>query len=97
MKYLKITGIIFIIALLLEIFASVNLKVSYKYEVDLMETHVKVSEMPNTSKAKEYARIEKVKERIKRQQKTVNILFWIFLIGLIIILLLILYISNNKK
>lgn len=40
MRTLKMLAIICFIGLLLQIYAHINLTVSYKYEVDLMQTHV---------------------------------------------------------
>ena len=87
MKYLKITAIVFAVGLLLQVYAHINLMVSYKYEVDLMETHVKVSEkMTDKEKAEEYDRIKERKTEIEQQQKQTKILFWVFLIGLVVVL-----------
>lgn len=101
MKYLKITSIIFTIGLLLQVYADFNLKVSYKYEVDLMETNIKTDN--KTSVEEKSRRLREMNERaleIARQQKRTKILLWIFSLLLIINLIILLYIRygvNNKK
>mgnify|MGYP000865434424 CR=1 FL=1 len=95
MKYLKIYAIVFGVGFLLQIYAYINLKVSYKYEVDLMETHIKVSkELPELEKINQYAIIEEKKKEILNMEKQTLFLFWFFLIGLLITLALIL---NRKR
>lgn len=87
MKYLKITAIVFGIGLLLQVFGYINLMVSSKYEVDLMETNINTEE--NISAQEKNQKLEQMEQRkaeIIKQQKIVKILFWLFLIGLIVIL-----------
>jgi hypothetical protein len=55
MKLFRILSVTFFAAMFVQIFALWNLKVSYKYEVDLADTHVKVSNMTALEKKKEYA------------------------------------------
>lgn len=90
MRTLKMLAIICFIGLLLQIYAYINLMVSYKYEVDLMQTHVDVSEMSMKEKTKEYHRITLREQEITHQQKVTKRLFCVFLIGSIILLYLIL-------
>ena len=90
MRTLRILAIVCFVGLLLQIYVHINLMVSYKYEVDLMETHVDVSKMSMKEKASEFHRIALRKQEIAHQQKVTNILFWVFLIGLIIFLYFIL-------
>jgi len=95
MKYLKITAIVFAVGLLLQIYAHINLMVSYKYEVDDMEINIKTEEnISAQEKSKRLERMEQRKAEIIRQQKQTKILFWIFLIGLVIVLYFIFY--KNK-
>lgn len=87
MKYLKITAIVFGIGLLLQVFGYINLMVSSKYEVDLMETNINTEE--NISAQEKNQKLEQMEQRkaeIIKQQKIVKILFWFFLIGLFVIL-----------
>lgn len=96
MKYLKLIIIFLSIGLLIQIYCYVNLMVSYKYEVDLMETNIKTEE--NTSDEEKMIKIEnleKRKEKIFNQQKISVFLFWLFLIGLLISLYI--YIILNKR
>lgn len=95
MKYLKITAIVFAIGLLLQVYAYVNLMVSYKYEVDLMETNINTEENITTQeKAKRLAHMEQRKTEIEQQKKQTKILFWVFLIGLVVVLYFLFY--KNK-
>jgi len=84
MRLLKISAIVCFVGLLFQIFAFINLKVSYKSEVDLMETHVEVSKMSLREKNKEYQRIAVIKQNILHQRFVAKVLFWFFLVGLII-------------
>ncbi|WP_316810299.1 hypothetical protein [Pedobacter heparinus] len=89
MKTLKILAVICITGVLLQIYLYINLKVSNKYEVDLMETHVIVSKTSATEKAEKLHQIALKKQEIAYDQKVIKVLFWMFLIGLIILLYLI--------
>lgn len=96
MKILKISAIVFTIGLLLQIYAYYNLKVSYKYEVDLMETNIKVDDnISNQERIKRTEHLELRKKEILHQQTTTKIYLFIFLIGLII-LLYIIFSRGNK-
>lgn len=95
MKYLRIIAAVFSIGLFLQVYGYINLMVSYKDEVDIMETHVKVSEeMSAEEKLSRYNRIDERKQEIVHQQKVIKVLFWVFLIGLIIVLYF-LYFKNK--
>jgi branched-subunit amino acid ABC-type transport system permease component len=84
---LKIITIVFTIGLLLQVYGYVNLLVSYKYEVDLMETNINTEEsLSKQEKSNSLLRIRLRKAEILKQQKIIKILFWIFLIGLILTL-----------
>lgn len=90
MRRIKILAIVCFVGLMLQIYAHINLKISYKYEVDLMETHVEVSKMSMKEKAKEFHLIALKKQEVARQQKVIAVFFFVFLIGLIILLYFIL-------
>lgn len=96
MKILKISAIVFAIGLLLQIYAYYNLKVSYNYEVDLMETNIKVDDnISNQERIKRTEHLKLRKKEILYQQMTTKIYLFIFLIGLII-LLYIIFSRGNK-
>ncbi len=82
MKYLKIVAIAFAIGILLEAYAYLNLMVSYKYEVDLMETHIEVNNnISDQEKVTRMNRVEHRKLEIERQKKTSKYSFVFFLLG----------------
>ncbi len=79
MKFFKIVAIVSFIGLLLQIYAHYNLMVSYKYEVDLMETHIKTStDISNQEKDKRYKEMNQRRQEIVFQQKVVRVLLWTF-------------------
>ena len=87
MKFLKIAAIIFSVGPLLMLYGYVNLQVSYKYEVDLMETHVETDENLSASeKNKRLVEIKQIERDIFFQLKVVKVLFVVFVIGLITVL-----------
>jgi hypothetical protein len=89
MKYLKIITIIFVGGLLFQAYGYVNLMVSYKYEVDLMETNIETDEtLSKVEKKNRLSEVELKKKEIISQQNRIKILFWIFLFGSILLLYL---------
>ena len=89
MKYLKIITIIFIGGLLFQTYGYINLMVSYKYEVDLMETNIETDEtISKAEKKNRLLQVEQRKQEIILQQNKVKTLFWVFLFGSILLLYL---------
>ena len=82
MRLLKFLVFICIVGLLFQIFAVINLKASYKSEVDIMETHIEISKMSSKEKNKEFQRIAVIKKEISKQRFVAKVLFWLFLVGL---------------
>jgi hypothetical protein len=68
-----------IVGFFLQLFALYNLKVSYKSEIDLMRTHIKVSYMSITEKKVQYEHIRLREMDIYRQLKQTRLLIWVFL------------------
>ena len=98
MKILKIAAVIFLLGFLLQIYGKINLQVSYKYEVDLMETNIKTdNSVSDAKKAQWLKEMEERKHEIFHQQKVVEILYWFFLIGFIIIVCLMIYKWSRQK
>lgn len=93
LKYLKITPIIIIFILALQVFAHFNLRVSKRYEVDY--------ESITTSNINEDEKISlllKMKQReieIQAQQRRNKIFMWIFSI-LLIINVVVIFFKKNK-
>ena len=67
MKVIKICVFTFIVAFLLAGYAKINLAVSYKYEVDLMETHIKTDNVSNQIRDERLKRMYSRKEEILRR------------------------------
>ena len=87
MKILKIFAIILSVGTLLMAYGYVNLQVSYKYEVDLMETNIKTdNSLSSSEKAKQIEELKKREKQIFFQRKAVKILFIVFLFSLISVL-----------
>lgn len=86
MKVFKISAVILFLGLLLQVYAYLNLQVSYKYEVDLMETNIHTDESLSISeKAKRMQEVKEKEQDIFFQKKVVQWLFVVFLISLIIV------------
>lgn len=69
------------IGLIVLSFGYVNSMVSYKYEVDLMETNIETDDSLSVEQKKHlFADTEKRKNEILDSQKIIRILFFIFLI-----------------
>jgi len=84
MKVIKICVFAFIAAFLLAGYVKLNLAVSYKYEVDLMETNIKTDNPKNKTADERLKQMLSRKEEILHQQEIADILFWLFLLGLIL-------------
>lgn len=86
MKILKIVAVVLSLSSLLMVYGYVNLKVSYKYEVDLMETNIRTDKsLSSTEKAKQLEELKQREEQIFFQRKVVKILFVVFLGSLIFV------------
>lgn len=89
MKYLKIALVIFSIGLLVQIYMYVNLSISYKYEVDLMETNINTEkDISSEVRSNQLHHLEQRKKEILHQQDINEILFWMFLVLLTVCLLI---------
>jgi hypothetical protein len=87
MKFLKLAAIILSFGTVFMAFGYVNLQVSYKYEVDLMETNIKTDEsLSSIERTKQLEVLKKKEKDIFFQRKIIKILFFVFLISLIFIL-----------
>ena len=87
-RILKISGIVLVVATILQGFGYLNLMVSYKYEVDLMETNITTDN--NLSPLEKIKRLEQMqvrKQEIMTQKKWIKFLFWGSLLGCIIIII----------
>ena len=97
MKWLKIlTGIVFFL-LLLQGFALVNLMVSDKQEISLMESHIRTNS--ELSQSEKNTRLEKLKERseeIQKQKRNTKITALVLLIIFIVLCVVLVKKSNTK-
>jgi len=67
MKKTRTLIVLFLIAVLfIQIYMYFNLSVSYKYEVDLAETHIVISNLNEFNKQRELRRIKKRGESIEK-------------------------------
>jgi len=93
MKLLKITCVIFFLLALFQLYLLWNLRLSYKYEVDLMKTHVNVSTESQEEKHIKLRQIEIREKEIIGQQNVSKVLLPVFIGGSIISIFLLIKIK----
>ncbi|MDB5014257.1 MAG: hypothetical protein JWQ25_2459 [Daejeonella sp.] len=97
MRTLRFFAICCLIGTLLQVFAYFNSMVSYKYEVDLMETNIITDKNISDLERKEQLMQLKYHEReLTKQQFLIKALFWLFLIGLLICVYFIFIRPNSR-
>lgn len=84
MKLLKFLLAILLVGVFVILYGKYNLKVSYKYEVDLMETNIETDTISQTAKNERQHQVDTRRREIVNQQQQLNILFWIILSGLVV-------------
>lgn len=82
MRILKISFVTLVVALAIITFGKHNLKVSYKYEVDLMETNIKTDSLPDVIRNERQKQLDNRRKEITDQQSRLTIFFWIVLVSL---------------
>ena len=82
MRILKIFFVILVVALAIITFGRYNLKISYKYEVDLMETNIKTDSLPDVIRNERQKQLDNRRKEITDQQSRLTIFFWIVLVSL---------------
>lgn len=90
MKILYYLCLIFIIGVLISLYSSYNLDISYKYEVDLAETNLKIDNTLSKKQKNYLLRNILLREiEIAEQRKSNTALLYVFMIGFMNTLLII--------
>jgi Na+/H+ antiporter NhaC len=99
MKKVKIIAIVLGASLVLLFIIQLNLEVSYKDEVDLMQTAIAVSkDIPNKEKAIQISKTQQLGKEIINELNIVKILILVTIVFLLAVVFLYirLYINRNK-
>jgi len=97
MKYLKITAVFLFVSLCVLAYTYIDRMVSYKFEVDLMKTHVEVSSSSPEEKNNKLEQIEIKGQNILRTKRIIVILLFVCLSGLSVILYCLCTVNRTNK